>query len=102
MEAARVMDQAIAVDVKPAYLYAVGGLWPRTDEPDRALPHLPRLIRLPPPKANWFAALAHVWLQSDDPPAAAAAMEAPAGLDPSNGDPSVKLIRLYRVAGAPK
>ncbi len=33
--------------------------------------------------------------------ATAAVMEAPAGHDPSNGDLTEKLIRLYRVVGAP-
>ncbi len=37
----------------------------------------------------------------DDIPAAAPAMERAAGLDPSNGDLAVKLIRLYRTVGPP-
>ncbi len=37
----------------------------------------------------------------DDIPAAAAAMEGPADLDPSNGDYAEKLIRLYCVTSAP-
>ncbi len=43
-----------------------------------------------------------VWavLQRSDHAATEAAMEAPADLDPSNGDHAEKRIRLYRVARA--
>ncbi len=77
-EASRVMDLVIARDASPDYLYYGGVLWPR---------------------AARSADLAHAWMKFNDP--AKAAMEAPAGLDPSNGDPTEKLNRLYRAAGAP-
>ncbi len=81
MEEARVMDRGIARDAMPDYLYSGGILKPRANPPDRTSPRPPRLARLSSPRdrADWFAALAHVWLQSNDPANAAAAMEAPAG-----------------------
>ncbi|MCP4569923.1 MAG: hypothetical protein GY841_20275 [FCB group bacterium] len=73
------MDRGIARDAMPDNLYSGGILKPRANPPDRTSSRLPRLARLPSPRirADWFAALAHVRLQSNDPPNAAATMEAP-------------------------
>ncbi|MCP4694329.1 MAG: hypothetical protein GY859_40230 [Desulfobacterales bacterium] len=48
-----------------------------------------------------LATLSNAHRMLDDIPAAAAAMEAPAGLDPSNGDLTENRIRLYRAPDAP-
>ncbi len=49
----------------------------------------------PGPVVAWLATLSNAHWMSDDIPAAAAAMEAPASLDPSNCDGAEKPIRLY-------
>ncbi len=50
-------------------------------------------------KGAWLAPLSNAHRMLDDIPAAAATMEAPADLDPSNGDRAEELICLYRVIG---
>ncbi len=52
--------------------------------------------RPPRPEAAWLSILSNVHRMLDSTSAAPAAMEAPAGLEPSNGDSAEKLIRLYR------
>ncbi len=74
-EAAGVMDRIIDMNAAPEYLYNGGLLWLQAEKPERALQHLIRLTRRPSPEADWFAALAHAYIQTDDILKAAEAME---------------------------
>lgn len=74
-EAAAVMERVIERHPEPTYLYNGGILWLQAEKPRRALPHLLQLSRLPDPQADWFVALGHAHIQTDNIPLAAEAME---------------------------
>ena len=83
-DAARTMEKLIALDPIPDHLYNGGLLWMQDEKPDRALPHLLRLVEETPQKAEWFVALAQAWLSKEELAEAADAMERAAQL---SGDP---------------
>lgn len=79
-DAARTMDRVITMEGKPEHLYNGGLLWLQMDRPGKALRHLMRLSRLPEPEADWFVAIAHAWIQSENISKAVDAMERAAQL----------------------
>ncbi len=95
------MERAARISDKPDHWPRASQLWLQAENPEKALPLLKQLPARPDPEGAWLATLSSAHRMLDDIPAAAAAMEAPAGLDTSNGDFAEKLIRLYYVAGAP-
>ena len=75
VDAAKVMERVVQMDDSPQYLYNAGVLWLQAEKVQKALPHLSRLCKIKPPKAEWFTALAHAHIKLDDIPKAADAME---------------------------
>ncbi len=87
-EAAAVMERVIERHPEPTYLYNGGILWLQAENPRQALPHLLQLTRLPDPQADWFVALGHAHIQTDNIPLAQVVHR-------------ITLGRLYQMAGVP-
>ncbi len=90
---AAAMENTTRISDKPDHWHRVSQLWLHAENPEKATPPLKHLAARPDPEGAWLATLSNAHRMLDDIPAA---MEAPAGLDPTNGDRVEKLIRLYR------
>ncbi len=95
------MKRAARISGKPDHWRRASKLWLHAEKPEKKPRR--RYSGSRPPRSRGRLAGDPVQRAPglDYIPAAAAAMEASAGLDPSNGDLAVKVIRLYRVAVAP-
>ncbi len=93
------MERAARISDKPDHLHRASQLWLHTENLEKAPPLHQQLTSRPEPEDAWLATLSSAHRMLDDVLSAGGAMEAPAGLDPSNGDLTEKLIRLYRAAG---
>ncbi|GAB6145605.1 tetratricopeptide repeat protein [Desulfocicer niacini] len=74
-KAAQTMERAVTLDSSPQNLYTAGVLWLQVNKPVNSRKHLLKLIKLTPPKADWFVALAQSWIMSKQIAKAAQPME---------------------------
>ncbi len=88
------MERAARISDKPVHWHRASQLRLHAENPGKNLPQPKRLAGRPDPEGAWPATLSNPHRGLDDTLPAAAAMKAPVGLNPYNGDLAVKLIRL--------
>lgn len=75
-QTARTLEKAARLQEDPDLLYRAAWLWLDANRPDQALPLLKMLGRKPRPQLAWLLALSHVYMNLDQPLAAAGTMDA--------------------------